>query len=354
MAKKALLALLAAAIFSGWTAQSFQETPPVIAEGSAEIGTGGKQEARALAQMRAKQKALEHLGVGIRAESLVSDGRLLDEYALIQTNGYVSRSEILEEGEYNGIYKIRMKVWAKPDLMEAECQTSPFFERRIIVSAEGEGAQHLKRGVMNLFTSRFFKVIGDRGSKSDYEIRISSKITENSHFATIHSYAVYAQIVMYKTGEESPLLHIDTGGPITIYGHNLENALNGPSGNQYHGRVAELLLSNFVSGLDQLADRALRVVLIKIENLPDAEAFAAFRDHIAGIRFGMGGILYEQYDGGGSGFLKTAYKEKSHYLALLIEKYPSYRVTAYRWDQVRVAFKKESVDRFSLEPISKP
>ena len=311
---------------------------PIESQGMATIGAD-IYGARELAMLRAKAQALETLGVGIKTETLAARGKLLDEYAVIQTSGFVERCEIVDEWMEKGCYHVRLKVWVKNDDSLAIAHRALFQGRSADVSGEGPGAEHIEREIKKLLSSSFYLVLSGEHALSppDVRILISTSLNEGGGYGKIRSFYASVSIRVTRGAATSEALVVSTERPQVIYGLTANQALNGGSVNQFYDKVARPLVFSFWNRFLELEKDRSRPVAIEISGLPNLQAFRSFRDYVRDIRLGMCGMIEEEYRDGW-GRLKVKYRERSLYLATILGYSPRYRVAEYGNDRIKVTY----------------
>jgi hypothetical protein len=326
------------AIFLLFVSVPAQAQIEVTAEGAARIEPD-RVISKDLAVLRAKQKALEILGIGIKSDSIVAQGRLLDEYIMVQTAGFVERYEIMDERESGGYLRVRIRAWVKSGKPLEEAYRSVFADRILSISGSGAGSEKIENQLRGKLAGQFYYLLakGYQSPSPDYGILIESSVTPSSDFHGIKSFYANASISMIQVSAGREVIHDAPPASITIFGRDFDNALNGASINQFPRKVAEPLVSFFCQKLDELAKRRSRSVKITITGLPSPQAFHEFRDYVRNIRLGMEELTSERY-GDGTGRLNVIYNEKDLYLATIIGYRREYRIVSHRWDDIRVAY----------------
>lgn len=294
---------------------------------------------RDLAVLRAKQQALETLGVGITSRNIAAQGKMLDEMIMIQTSGFVERHDILEEGEEIGYYHVRLRAWVKTGKALDEAYSSVFRERIVSISAKGEGSEHVEGLLRKDLAGRFYHVLeyDNKTLMPDFKILVDSSAKSHSDFAGIRSFCTDASISMVQVSVGRQVIYVVPGKPIIVYGKDLDQALGGRTANQYPKKVAGPLVNSFLNELTSLENRHSRTIRLTISGLPDMEAFRAFRDYVKNVRLGMEGLYGENYDNG-RGTLDVSYREKSLYLATIIGYRPQYKIIGHQWDGIQVVY----------------
>ena len=316
----------------------------VMAEGMAAIEPDIAV-ARDLAILRAKQQALEQLGIGIQARSITDQGKALDEMIMVQTNGFVDSYEILEEGARDGNYHVRLATEVKSGDALAESYQSIFRGRILAIASDGPGSEMIVNQLRSELAAGFFHVLGPTDQKPnsdyspDYSLEVHCLVTPYANAYDIMSFSVSASIAMTQTATCRQVLHTTTDKPVIIYGLDQNQALGGESRNQFAHKVVAPLINFFRESLKALAQRNSRITKISITNLPDLETFRAFREYVKNIRLGMVGLESAQYREG-EGTLEVGYQEDSLYLAAIIAFRPEYQVKEQGKDRIIVNYDK--------------
>jgi|GEM_PF-4096147 len=301
---------------------------------------------RDLAVLRAKQQALEILGIGISSKNIATQGKMLDEMIMVQTSGFVERYEILEESRKNGYYSIRLRAWVKKGKALEDAYRSVFRERILSLSSNGEGSKNIERLLRRSLVGHFYYVLASdfQEIKPDYQILINSSVNVHSDFGGFKSFYAEASISMVQVAVGRQVIYVAPDEPIIVYGTDLDHAVNGRTVNQYSRKLAAPLMDCFWKELSSLEHKGSRVVRITISELPGVEAFRAFRDYVRNICLGMEGLYGESYSDGEAA-LQVGYREKSLYLATIIGYRSEYRVIEHDWEHVKIVYVGGSIEK---------
>ena len=294
---------------------------------------------RDLAILRARQQALETLGIGITSKNISVQGKMLDEMIMVQTGGFVERHSILEEGQKNGYYHVRLRTWVKTGKDLDDAYRSIFRQRILSISANGEGSEHIERLIRKGLSGSFYHIFehGHKTLRPDYQILIDSSVKPHSDYGGFGSFYAEAGVSMVQVSASRQVIYVALDKPMIVYGKDLDQALNGGTVNQYPKKVAEPLVDSFQNKLTSLEKKRSRTIRINISGLPDLKAFRAFRDYVKNIRLGMEDLYSEDYSNG-QGILDVSYREKSLYLSTIIAYRPQYKVTGHQWDCIQVVY----------------
>jgi len=289
--------------------------------------------------LRARQQALETQGIGITSKNISVQGKMLDEMIMVQTSGFVERYDILEEGQENGYYHVRLRAWVKTGKDLDDAYRSIFRERILSISAKGQGSEHIEKLIRKGLSGSFYHIL-DHGHKTlrpDYQILIDSSVKPHADYAGFRSFYGEAGISMIQVSASRQVIYVAPDKPIIVYGKDLGQTLNGRTVNQYPKKVAEPLVNSFRNKLASLEKKRSRTIRITISGLPDLKAFRVFRDYVKNIRLGMEDLYSEDYSNG-QGILDVSYREKSLYLATIIGYRSQYKVIGHQWDCIQVVF----------------
>ena len=302
--------------------------------------------AREIALLRAKQQALELLGTTLEAKTTAAQGRLLDEMIDVRTSGHMHSYEILEEGEKEGLYRVRIRAKVEKGKPIEGPRKAHSAEPTIQVLEKGPGSAMLGTEIREGLLGRGYQVLdGDQQDRvANYRIQVDSRVDLHSDLGEFQCFSVDARIDVTQPTVKRLVARVETDGPVLIYGKTLAHALNGNTVNQYRRRVDAVLLPAFWNKLDAIERTGARLVHMEISGLPDLKAFERFREYVRSICLGGSGLQGEQFESG-VGLLDVFYKEKSLYLATIIGYRPEYRVLGYHWDRLLLAYEHGKVGR---------
>ena len=295
---------------------------------------------RDIALLRAKQAALEHVGIGLKRETIVDMGFLLDDIVKIQTFGLVKAYEIISGGREGNQYRVKIKAWVVPKEEEKPVMKSLFAHRSFEVQAKGEGSQLIKKGLLPRLTKAGYFIFDPGFSKwdCDYNITIESKIQFSQKNYEIESYYSDCQIRLVRRSNGELLILETEPEDNRIYGLNINQAMGSKGPNSFFKKIAEPMANEFMQHLNAKAGVKEHDIDIVITSLPDHRTFReGFCRMLRYLRLGIKDVFRETYDNG-TGRVTVRYAEKTDYLAAMIGFRSQYKVEKTTWDRINVIY----------------
>jgi len=336
------LAILAICLVSGPNAYAGELDRIVVAEGMAPANQAGNDISlvRDIAILRAKQAAIEKLGVGLTSDTIVDMGLLLDEVVKVQTFALVKAYEIISEGEEAGQYRVKIKAWIVPEDREKPVMENLFAHRSIVVQAKGEGSRTIEKELLSQLIGKGYLVLDQGFAKwdPDYKIMCSSKIEFSEENLGIRSYHADCEIRLIKRSNARLLILERDPKDNRIFGTNRRQALHSRGPNAFPVKIARPMVKGFIKRLDTIAHIKEHDVDIIVKDVPDNRFFRdSFVGMIKAFRLGIKDVFNERYDNG-TGKVTVRYAEKTEYLAAMIGFRSQYKVKKVSWDQIDVLY----------------
>lgn len=311
----------------------------VVAEGMApiinDIGL-----TRDIAILRAKQAAIEQVGIGLKRETFVDMGLLLDDILKIQTFALVKAYEVISEGREGDQYRVRIRAWVVPKKEEKTVMENLFAHRSIVVQADGEGSKALKKELLARLTRGGYFVLDPSFPKwdPDYKIRVESAIEFSQRNYGIESYHADCEIRLISRSNRKLLILEAEPEDNRIYGLNKSQALRSKGPNGFPRKIAEPMVMEFMNRLDARAHVREHDVDIVIRNIPDHRIFREkFCRMLRALRLGVKDVFNERYDDS-TGWVTVRYSEKTDYLAAMIGFRSQYKIENTTWDRINVTY----------------
>ncbi len=333
------LIILAIHLLSPTVGYSQETDRFVLAEGTAPI-RGDMGQSRDIAILRAKQAAIEQVGIGLRSETIVDMGMLLDDIIKVQTFALVKAYEVIKEKQRGNEYWVQIKAWVVPKEKERPVMENLFAHRSIIVQAKGEGSRVIEKELLARLTRGTYFVLdpGFRKWDPDYKIMIESGIEFSQRNHGIESYYADCEIRLIKRSNGKLVVQEVEPEDNRIYGLNRNQALSSKGPNGFSGKIAEPMVSEFMKRLDATSHVKEHDVDIVVKGISNHRTFRdEFCKMLRGLRLGVKGVFNERYDGG-TGKVTVRYAEKTDYLAAMIGFRSQYRVEEASWDKIKVVY----------------
>ena len=309
----------------------------VIAEGIAPISSDMGL-TRDIAILRAKQAAIEQVGIGLKSETIVDMGFVLDDIIKVQTFALIKAYEVINEEPRSGNYWVQIRAWVVPKEEEKPVMENLFAHRSIMVHANGEGSQTIEKKLLARLTNNTYFVLDSSFTKWDphFNIIIKSEVEFSQKNNQLESYYADCEIKLVKQSTRKLLLSIQEPEDNRIYGLNKRQAITGHGRNGFSQKIAELMVKEFMQRLDVIAHVREHDVNVVITGIPNYTVFREkFCRMLRALRLGVKKVFNENYDGG-TGRVTVSYAEKTDYLAAMIGFRSQYRVERATWDEIRV------------------
>lgn len=308
----------------------------VVAEGVAPLGKDLGL-TRDIAILRAKQNAIEQLGVGIDSQTIVDMGQTLDDMIKVQTFALVKAYEVLSEGSEGDQYKVKINAWVVPKEKEREILENLFAHRSMVVQATGKGSNKIQGEILRCLTKGFYFVVDPKISRwaPDYNLAINSTVEFSQETYGIRSYHADCEIRLVQRSNGRILISEPMSG--MIFGLNETQAINGLRPDQFSKKIVWPLVASFMEGLNRVAHVREHDVVVVIHGLPSHERFQEFCKLIRALRLGIRRVFNERYDAG-IGEVTVNYAEKTDYLAAMIGFRLQYRINQATWDRIEVLY----------------
>jgi len=292
---------------------------------------------RDLAILRAKQNAIEQLGVGIDSQTIVDMGMTLDDIIKVQTFGLVKACEVLSEGPEGDQYKVKIKAWVIPKEEEKEVLENLFAHRSMAIQAMGEGSSKIEQALLKHLTKGFYFIVDPGVSRwtPDYNLIINSSINFSQETYGIRSYHANCEIKLVQRPNGKILISESMNG--IIFGLNKRQAINGLRPDQFFKKIVSPLIEGFMKRLNKVAHIKEHQVKVIIQGLPSYKKFREFCRLIRGLRLGVKEVFNEKYDAG-TGEVTVNYVEKTDYLAAMISFRSEYKIEKATGDQIEIVY----------------
>lgn len=311
----------------------------VVAEGMAPIGKDIWL-TRDIAILRAKQAAIEQVGIGIQTERIVDMGFLLDDVIKIQTFGLIKSYEIISEGQDENQYKVKIRVWIVLKENEKPVLENLFAYRSVVVQSKGEGASVIEKTLLGHLTKEKYIVTDSYFTKwrPYYIIKIISEIHFMGRTYGIESYQSACEIKLIRRFEEQ-LLELQTEPEDNrIYGSNRLLALTNKGPNGFYQKIAQPMVGNFMrqfKAKTRLNEHDVRIV---IRGVPSHRVFREkFCGMLRSMRLGVEEVFDEHYKGN-IGQVTVRYTEKTDYLAAMIGFRNQYRIEKVTLQSIHIVY----------------
>jgi len=311
----------------------------VVAEGIAPINSDMGL-TRDVAILRAKQAAIEQVGIGLKSETIVDMGFVLDDIIKVQTFALIKAYEVINEERRSGNYWVQIRAWVVPKEEEKPVMKNLFAHRSFVVQAFGdEGCEAIEQKLLGRLTSGNYFVFDPSFPKwkPDYNIIIESAVEFSQSNTNIESYYANCKIKFVKS-DGKLLVSIQEPEDNRIYGQNRRQAITGHGRNGFSQKIAKPMVKEFMQRLDSIAHDREHDIDVVITGIPNHTVFRAeFCRMLRALRLGVKKVFNEKYDGG-TGRVTVSYAEKTDYLAAMIGFRGQYRVERATWDEIRVVY----------------
>lgn len=313
----------------------------VVAEGMAPLGKDLGL-SRDIAILRAKQNAIEQLGVGIDSQTIVDMGQTLDDMIKVQTFGLVKAYEVLSQGAEGNQYKVKIKAWVVPRDKEREILENLFAHRSMVIQATGKGSNKIQREILKCLTKGFYFVVDPEISRwaPDYNLAINSTVEFSQETYGIRSYHANCEIRLVQRSNGRILISEPMSG--MIFGLNEKQAIDGLRPDQFSRKIVSPLIASFMERLNRVAHAKEHDVAVVIRGLPSHERFRDFCKLVRALRLGVKEVFNERYDTG-IGEVTVKYAEKTDYLAALVGFRSRYKISKATWDRIEVVYEDSKV-----------
>lgn len=298
---------------------------------------------RDVAILRAKQAAIERLGVGLRSETIVDMGLLLDDIVKTQTFGLVKSFNVISEFIEGNQYKVRIRAWVVSREEENEIMENLFSDRSFSVRSCGEGSRSIEKELLNQLSENNYLVLDPGFSKwkPNYNIIAKSAVALSQNMGDIESY--YCDIEIRLINRSEGTLALLEVGPDDnrIYGLNRIQALRSKGTNGFYRKIAEPTVKKFMRKLKKKELVKEHKVEIVVRNIPNYEFFRdEFCRMLRAFRLGVKDIFNKRYDKG-SGSVTVLYTEKVDYLAAMIGFRNQYIIKSVDRGKIQLIFQGE-------------
>ena len=317
--------------------------------------------ARDRALVDARVKAAESLGAIVDANSIVDMGMLVDQFAQVKAMAFVRAYEIIGEWKEKDVYRVKIRAWVKRGKARESARKELLSTKRILMLAEGKGADKIEGILKNRLTdSGFFLLDGElirnrvdpvtwrclkTGDAScvgegffaflaDSLIRVTSGIHPSQDFDSFKSYNAKSEIIC--TQMSTARVVVSTRKDDIVFGRDENNALRGQTVNHFGKKIAEPLCAEFMRKLTGEFGKRERDILVKLDGLPDKNAFDRFKHLVRRLRW-VKDISNEKY-ASGTASLSVRYPEKTIYLASMIGFRTLYSIRRYARDMIDVVY----------------
>jgi len=311
----------------------------VEAEGMAPISTDIGL-SRDIAILRAKQTAIEQAGVGLKSETIVNMGFLLDDIVKIQTFALVKSYEVVSENREENLYKVKIRAKIISKKKETAVMQNLFAHRSILVKATGKGSGLLKKKLLAQLTKGGYFMLDPGLSKwnSDYKILIASGIEASQKTEGIVSYYVESEIRLVKRVNGKVLILETEPQDNIVFGLNKSQALRSSGPNAFPSKIVEPMVKEFMRRIKVSVYVKEHDVDIIVKNIPNHRIFREdFCKMLRTLRLGVQNLSNEHYDRG-TGRVTVHYTEKTDYLAAMIGFRNRYKVEKAARNQIQVVF----------------
>ena len=311
----------------------------VVAEGIAQISSDIGL-TKDIAILRAKQAAIEQVGIGLKSETIVDMGFVLDDIIKVQTFALIKAYEVINEEHRSGNYWVQIRAWVVPKEEEKPVMENLFAHRSIMVHANGEGSQTIEKKLLARLTNSTYFVLDSSFTKWDphFNIIIKSEVEFSQKNNHLESYYADVEIRLVKQFDGRLLVSVQEPEDNRIYGLNRRQAITGPGRNGFSQKIAEPMVRKFMQRLDVIAHVREHDVEIVVTGIPNYTVFREeFCRMLRALRLGVKKVFNENYDGG-TGRVTVSYAEKTDYLAAMIGFRSQYRVEMVVWDDIRVVY----------------
>jgi len=161
------------------------KTSQVTAEGVAAVINNDKAFARDKAISDSLRKAIEQaVGTFVQAESVVENYQLISDKILSETKGYINNYQVLQEGEDQGIYRVKIQAVVKLGALENDLAAIGLLQRKmkmprmmIILKETNMGVEsdNVENALIKAFTEKGFNFVDQEQVKKVRE-RDSAKL----------------------------------------------------------------------------------------------------------------------------------------------------------------------------------